>query len=221
MGSATDQKLRATPEAEDFGRKYTKDGEGKIGKYLIDTYFQRVKELVQHSGIPGRSAAQAIEIGCGEGHSTKRLRDLLPEHVELNASEYVEHLVPIAQRNNPGITVIQESVYDTKHADETFDLVFFLEVLEHLDYPDKALRELSRITKQDGYLILGVPREPLWCMLNMARGKYLKHLGNTPGHLNHWSTAGVRRFVEQHFGPIHLVKTPLPWTIVAAQKASL
>ena len=38
-----------------------------------------------------------------------------------------------------------------------------------------------------GYLLVCVPREPLWRGLNMARGAYLKDLGNTPGHLNHWS----------------------------------
>ena len=34
------------------------------------------------------------------------------------------------------------------------------------------------------------PREPLWRGLNIARGAYLKDLGNTPGHLNHWSKRG-------------------------------
>lgn len=219
MSSTTRKKLRATPEVEDFNHKYTQEGSKGIGKRLIDAYFHNVDNLVKHTGLPGRSSARAIEIGCGEGHSTKRLRELLPDHIDLSASEYVDHLVPLAKQNNPGVEVIQESAYETRHKNESFDLIFFLEVLEHLDYPDKALQELSRILKKDGYLILGVPREPLWCMLNMARGKYLKSLGNTPGHLNHWSTASIQAFIEKHFGPVHLVTTPLPWTIVAAQKA--
>lgn len=218
MSSVSDKKLRATPEVEDFGHKYTQEGEGKIGGRLIQNYFRTVDGLVRQSGIAARPSVKAIEIGCGEGHSTKRLRDLLPDNVELSASEYVGHLVPIAQRNNPSVPISQESAYETKHKDESFELVFLLEVLEHLDYPDKALQEISRILKKDGYLILGVPREPLWCALNMARGKYLSSLGNTPGHLNHWSTFMLRSFIEKHFGPVHLVKTPLPWTIVAAQK---
>jgi hypothetical protein len=37
------------------------------------------------------------------------------------------------------------------------------------------------------HLLVSVPREPLWRMLNMARGAYWPALGNTPGHLNHWS----------------------------------
>lgn len=212
--------LRATPEVEDFNHKYTDEGSGGIGKILIDGYFRGVEALLRHSGIHDVQSATAIEIGCGEGHSTERLRTILPGHVQLHASEYVDSLVPIAQKKNPQVPVHQESVYETKHADNTFDVIFLLEVLEHLDFPDKALQELQRILKKDGYLIMGVPREPLWCALNMARGKYLRSFGNTPGHLNHWSTVGIRNFTRQHFGPVRFSKTPLPWTLVAAQKVA-
>jgi 2-polyprenyl-3-methyl-5-hydroxy-6-metoxy-1,4-benzoquinol methylase len=214
----SDAQLRATPEQEDFAHKYTEEGSGKVGGLLIDNYFKAVKQLVDTTGVSSRSSAQAIEIGCGEGFSTQRLAKLLPAGVTLQASEYVDHLVPRAQKNNPGIAITQESAYQTNHAGESFDIIFLLEVLEHLDYPEKALQELRRILKPDGYLILGVPREPLWCMLNMARGTYLKSFGNTPGHLNHWSTLTLKRYMQKHFGPITASKTPLPWTLVTARK---
>jgi 2-polyprenyl-3-methyl-5-hydroxy-6-metoxy-1,4-benzoquinol methylase len=217
--SADEQELRATPEIEDFGHKYTEEGQGKVGKLLIDGYFRAVDDLVKSTGVLDLKKPTSIEIGCGEGHSTQRLRALLPGHVHLQASEYVDNLVPLAQAKNPQVPVRQESIYQTRHKDNTFDMIFLLEVLEHLDYPDNALEELQRIIKPGGYLILGVPREPLWCLLNMARGKYLTHFGNTPGHLNHWSTITVRRYIEQWFGDVKYTKTPLPWTLVAAQKA--
>ena len=217
MTKIDDHKLKATPELEDFAHKYTEEGQGKIGRKLLDGYFKGVSSLVDASGITTQPI-KAIEIGCGEGFSTQRLRDMLPASVELSASEYVENLVPKAQERNPGVTVIQESVYETTHADNSFDLIFLLEVLEHLDYPDKALAELARILKPDGYLVLGVPREPLWCSLNMARGKYLRHFGNTPGHLNHWSTIMLKRYARQHFGPIRGKRNPLPWTQLLLQK---
>lgn len=207
-------KLKATPEQEDFAHKYTEEGSGKVGGGLINNYFKKVEELVQQTGL---TSGTAIELGCGEGFSTERLRGLLPAGIELQASEYVADLVPKAQAKNPNVKVFQESVYELTHADNSFDIIFLLEVLEHLDYPDKALAEIARVLKPDGYLILGVPREPLWCCLNMARGKYLAHLGNTPGHLNHWSTFTLKRYIQKHFGPLQAVKTPLPWTLVSAQ----
>lgn len=214
----TTKPLRATPEEEDFAHKYTDEGSGKIGGMLIDGYFKAVEHLVHATGLASRKGAKAIEIGCGEGFSTQRIRDLLPKGITLEASEYVAEMVPRAAKNNPGVKVTEESIYETKHADETFDLVFLLEVLEHLDYPEEGLAELSRIVKKDGYLVLGVPREPLWCMLNMARMKYLKSFGNTPGHLNHWSTFTLKRYLRKHFGEVIEVKTPLPWTLVLLRK---
>lgn len=210
--------LKATPELEDFGHKYTEEGEGKVYSRLIDSYFSSVSKLVDASGVTGGNKVRAIEVGCGEGFSTQRLREMLPANVELEASEYVADLVPEAQKRNPGVKIIEESIYETTHVDNTFDVVFLLEVLEHLDYPEQALKEIKRILKPGGYLVLGVPREPLWCILNMARGKYLTHFGNTPGHLNHWSTFALKRDIRKHFGPILKHRTPVPWTQVLAQK---
>jgi ubiquinone/menaquinone biosynthesis C-methylase UbiE len=210
--------LKATPQEEDFAHKYTEEGSGKVGGMLINNYFAKVAELVEASGISKHKKAKAVEIGCGEGFSTQRLAGIIPANVTLEASEYVSEMVPRARERNSGMKITEESVYELQHKDNTYDLVFFLEVLEHLDFPQTGLEELKRVTKKGGYIVLGVPREPLWCMLNMARGKYLKHFGNTPGHFNHWSTRGVKKYVAQHFGPVVEVRTPLPWTLLLARK---
>lgn len=209
------ENLRATPELEDFAHKYTEEGQGKIGSKLLDGYFKAVNELLDGARL---SEGKAIELGCGEGFSTVRLHKMLPKKMKLYASEYVAELVPKAQKMNPKVKVVEESVYELTHKDNSFDLVFLLEVLEHLDYPDKALEEIHRILKPGGVLILGVPREPIWRSLNMARGKYLKDFGNTIGHLNHWSSRSLIKTIETHFGPVEEYKQPLPWTIVRAVK---
>jgi SAM-dependent methyltransferase len=212
-------KLTATPELEDFGHKYTEEGQGLIGAKLLDGYFAVVRDLIAQSDkLSSNKNIKAIELGCGVGYSTARLKAMLNENTKLFASEYVPALVPKAQELNPGVKVIEESVYELTHKDKTFDVVFLLEVLEHLDYPDKALAEINRVLKDDGVLILGVPHEPLWRILNMARGKYLKDFGNTVGHLNHWSARGLEKFVDEHFGPVISRKNPLPWTLVLARK---
>lgn len=214
-GSNQNLKLRATPEIEDFGKKYTEDGSGKLGKMFLDGYFAAVLYLLNQSGI---SKGKAIEIGCGEGFSTFRINKFLPQKIELSASEYVKKLIPKAQKLNPEVKITQESIYELKHKDKTFDIVFLLEVLEHLDYPKIALKEIKRVLKDDGVLVLGVPREPLWHILNMTRGKYIKDFGNTPGHLNHWSSTSLEKFIEKNFGPVIAKKRPLPWTLVLAKK---
>lgn len=215
MNKIDHTKLKATPEQEDFHHKYTEEGAGFVGSKLLDGYFDAVQQLIE---IANLKKGTALEIGCGAGFSTKRLHDMLPSGVELEASEYVEQLLPDARKLNPGMRITAESVYELKRKDESLDLVFLLEVLEHLDYPETALKEISRVVRPGGYLILGVPREPLWRALNMARLKYLKDFGNTTGHLNHWSKRSLVTHVSENFHDVVEVKSPLPWTLVLARK---
>lgn len=215
MSKIDHSKLKATPEKEDFHHKYTEEGSGYIGSKLLDGYFVAVSELVEKSQL---RKGTALEIGCGAGFSTKRLREMLPDTVKFEASEYVEELLPDARKNNPGMSITSESVYELKRKDKSLNLVFLLEVLEHLDYPEVALKEISRVVKPGGYLILGVPREPLWRTLNMARLKYVRDFGNTTGHLNHWSKKSLIAHVSENFHDVVEVKSPLPWTLVLARK---
>nr|WP_256444588.1 methyltransferase domain-containing protein [Aquihabitans sp. G128] len=99
---------------------------------------------------------------------------------------------------------------------DTFDLVLAIEVLEHVPYPELALSELHRVARRD--VVVSVPREPIWSAANLARGKYLKDLGNTPGHINHWSKKGFAELVGRRFD-VRAVHSPFPWTMVAAAKA--
>jgi hypothetical protein len=95
-------------------------------------------------------------------------------------------------------------------ADDSAPLVLCCEVLEHLEFPERAVNVLADIA--DPYLIASVPREPLWRILNMLRGSYIKDFGNTPGHLNHWSRDGFLRILKKRFEILE-IKSPLPWTM--------
>ena len=96
-------------------------------------------------------------------------------------------------------------------ADEaSADLAVCCEVLEHLEDTEAAVNVLAQIATP--YLVVSVPREPLWRILNLARGAYLKDLGNTPGHVQHWSTGSFLRLLRTRFEVID-TRTPLPWTM--------
>ena len=202
---------------EDFGRKYRQEGQRPIGGWLIDRYFATVTALAGPCVPAGETSGLVVlELGSGEGFSTERLKRLLPADVDFHASDVDENLVRATASRNPSVPVDVESVYAIRRPDDSVDLVLLLEVLEHLEDPAAALREIRRVTKPGGFLVMGVPREPLWRVLNMLRGKYLRALGNTPGHLNHWSRRGVTQFVESHYGPVLSVQPTAPWTLLRA-----
>ena len=96
-------------------------------------------------------------------------------------------------------------------ADDDFDLVAATEVLEHVEDPGRAIAEMARVASR--WLLVSVPHEPLWRMLNMARGAYLREWGNTPGHLNHWTRAGFVRLLGA-YGEVVETRSPFPWTML-------
>jgi 2-polyprenyl-3-methyl-5-hydroxy-6-metoxy-1,4-benzoquinol methylase len=195
---------------EDFRTKYVKTN--FITRRLLAGFFDGIGDLLKRPGL--ESARSAMEVGCGEGFSTQKLREMLPRDCAFRASDVEQRLVDEARRNNPGIPIERESIYELPHADGAFDVVFVLEVLEHLEDPAAALAEVCRVSNR--WVIASVPREPIWRMLNFARLKYVTALGNTPGHLNHWSASGFQQFVERR-APVRAKRTPLPWTMVLAE----
>jgi hypothetical protein len=77
--------------------------------------------------------------------------------------------------------------------------------------PAHTLAEMARCGER--HLLVSVPREPLWRVLNMARGAYWSRLGNTPGHLNHWSRRSFVRLIAG-YGKVAEVRSPFPWTML-------
>ena len=206
LPAMTEEKAANSGHASVVQTKYTRTN--AITRRLMDGYFKAFAELVA-----GMDIESAFEPGCGEGFSTKRIRSILPARVSLEASELDGRLVQSAVAANPGVVVRQESVYQIARQDKSVDLVILLEVLEHLDDPAKAMAEICRVSRK--YVIVGVPREPLWCLMNLMRLKYVGGLGNTPGHIRHWSAGSFRRFVGR-FADVREVRKPLPWTMVLA-----
>jgi len=197
---------------ENFRDKYI--NAGRIGGILVDRFYDAVQNLLMARSAELKSI---LEIGVGEGFSTQRIREMVPSGAHFEASEFRSDLAQIAQERNPGIRVSQESIYALTREAGSHDLILCLEVLEHLDRPQDALRELARVSRK--YIIVSVPREPIWRALNLMRGKYIGALGNTPGHLQHWSTRAFRNFVEPLFRVL-AVRTPLPWTVMLLEKKS-
>jgi len=196
-------------DEQNFRDKYEKAG--AIGGALIERFYATLGRLIAKVEPAPRTA---FEVGAGEGFSTQYLRRLLPAGCAFESSEHEAALVERARLRNPGLAIEQQSVYALTRGDASADLTVCLEVLEHLEDPARGLAELARVSGRA--LIVSVPNEPLWRLLNCARLKYLSEFGNTPGHLNHWSPWAFERFVGTRLRVIERVQS-LPWTLVLAE----
>jgi 2-polyprenyl-3-methyl-5-hydroxy-6-metoxy-1,4-benzoquinol methylase len=153
------------------------------------------------------------EIGCGEGYW---VFDWNKQGIEARGSDFSEMVIGLARENamdrgvSPSVFAAC-SIYDIVPGRDSADLIVCCEVLEHLEQPEAGLAALQSVATD--YVILSVPREPIWRVLNLARGKYVASLGNTPGHIQHWSTGAFVDLVGRYFDIVE-VRTPLPWTML-------
>jgi ubiquinone/menaquinone biosynthesis C-methylase UbiE len=162
--------------------------------------------------LPREHPARVLEVGVGEGEISTRLRSLYPGAHVVGVDLHDDALA--AQWRARGFDGVYADIARLPFPPQAFDLVMAIEVLEHVSEPAAALAELVRVSR--GRLVLSVPREPIWRVANMARGKYLGDLGNTPGHIQHWSRKGFAALVQSQLDVVS-VSTPFPWTMIGAR----
>ena len=152
-----------------------------------------------------------LDVGCGEGVLTCQWADRLDGGrivgIDLDDAKLRAEW---ETRRRENLEYRAEEATSLSFGDGEFDVATAIEVLEHVPEPEATLSEMARVAER--YLLVSVPREPIWRGLNMARGAYLRDLGNTPGHLNHWSKVSFVSLLSR-YGTVEEVRTPLPWTM--------
>ncbi|MDW3216919.1 MAG: class I SAM-dependent methyltransferase [Ilumatobacteraceae bacterium] len=178
-----------------------------IEQRMMSGFFEALDTMLEDM-----SPSTVVEVGAGEGRVTARLVERFPDATVIGLDLLDDDLA--GDWAELGLPMFFGDATRLPFADASIDLVVGLEVMEHIPRPDDALREIARVCRHA--TVLSVPREPIWRAGNMARGRYLRELGNTPGHVNHWSSRSFERFVSGQFD-VTAVRRPLPWMMLAAR----
>lgn len=176
------------PSEDEVGRYYPARYYGSEHRFagvvewlLNGLYNYRGFHIEQHS-----KQGKALDIGCGRGLLLDKLRR---RGWDTHGTELSEAAAAYA-REQLGLPVTTEALEHAGFADDEFDLVILWHVLEHVQSPRAMLREVARILKPGGTLLVAVPNFGSW----EARwgGKSWFHL-DVPRHLTHFTpeTLGV------------------------------
>jgi SAM-dependent methyltransferase len=189
------------------GNVYDKYGtRNPVERRLVAAFLDDVRELAAQTG-----AGEAHEVGCGEGELSLMLAR---EGLRMRGSDVSAEVIEEARRRAEaaGLEVAYRAapIDSLDAANDAAELIVCCEVLEHLDDPQRALDRLVGLARP--WLLVSVPREPLWRVLNLARFKYVGELGNTPGHLGHWSRRGFLELLRSKAEVVD-VRSPVPWTM--------
>lgn len=174
-------------------------------QWVMRRFYKDVLKTLKETGEP----KTIIEAGCGEGFMSARMGETFPK-AQLYSFDIEKEHTDYAKKHNrrKNVTYAVDDIFSFKKRAE---VILCLEVMEHLEEYEKALAHL--VKQAETHLILSVPREPWFRMANIARGKYLSDLGNTPGHVNNWTKGAFIKLVSK-YATVESVKTSTIWTIV-------
>jgi ubiquinone/menaquinone biosynthesis C-methylase UbiE len=115
----------------------------------VDRHFRRVREF-----LGPRAGDRLLEIGCGRGFLTRRVRRLAPGTVGVDVNaEAVSHAV------SRGLRVMDAT--RLTFADGTFDKIYSFHVIEHIVNLADVFAEVDRVLKPGGRVLLVYPAEPI------------------------------------------------------------
>ena len=189
------------------GNTYDKYGSSNpVVKRLMANFEGTLEALFQQA-----NPESLLDVGCGEGVLTHKWAPRIDGRVVgIDLDDPALH-AEWEQRTAPNLEYRVMKAEHLPFADGEFDVAAAIEVLEHVPDPEHTVAEMARVARS--HLLVSVPREPLWRGLNMARGAYWKDLGNTPGHVNHWSKRSFVQLLSRH-GKVVEARSPFPWTML-------
>lgn len=198
--------IENTPEGN-FYDKY--NSKNIIEKTIMKNFFNNIK-----IAIDSIEFSSMLDVGCGEGYITEFIYQIRQCN-KIEGIDISPRIIEEAALRIPLAKFSIGSALSIDRPDGSYEIVVASEVLEHLTEPDTALKEIFRVTSK--YALVSVPNEPVWRICNMARGKYIGDLGNTPGHIQHWSSSQFIKLVSK-YGIIEKVLSPFPWSMLLCQK---
>ena len=180
-----------------------------LKRRAIRNFLNKILELIPEH------VETILDAGCGEG--------VVCNHVNRNrkASRFLGTDLSIealkaARSWNPNTDFIRASVYSFPLKDKSVDSSLCLEVMEHLEKPEKALVELKRVTRNS--LIISVPNSILFRLASIASLKNLTRLGEDPDHIQSYAKGSFQSLLRREFpkSKVHIKKS-FPWLIASVQ----
>ncbi|MEK7215914.1 MAG: class I SAM-dependent methyltransferase [Chloroflexota bacterium] len=187
-------------------------------QWLLRRFHDRVTDLVRKglsASAPGAAEpppGRVLDAGCGEGFVLRHLAGAMNEINLCGLDARLEALAWARSRGPGGTAWLMGDTGRLPFPARSFAVVLCLEVLEHLERPWDALKELRRVCS--GTLIISVPNQPFFSLANLLRGKNTSSFGEDPEHRSHWRAATFIRALRRR-APVDHVTYSFPWVIVA------
>ena len=179
--------------------------------------FQRVSTELRNQAVVKAlrfgARHRILDLGCGDGYFTGYLKTTFPESFVVGADYYLR-AIRFARIMTDDSPFIAASAMALGFKSGSFDAVFLLDVVEHLDCDDRkqAMREAARSLRPGGVIVVTVPSN---------------RLPVGPRHYHHFDARGLERLMQEHFtdvavtgccrhlpGVHYLTRFPVIWRVI-------
>lgn len=114
---------------------------------ILESFLERITQSLRTPN----SVLRILDVGCGTGANL----EMLKKYGESEGVDVSDDAIEFCRKK--GLKVHKGLAEELPFADETFDLVTALDVIEHLDDDIAGLKEMYRITKKGGKTLIFVP----------------------------------------------------------------
>jgi ubiquinone/menaquinone biosynthesis C-methylase UbiE len=147
---------------QDTAKRYYDDFSSHYDRGRDRGYHALIDDLSIEVVAPFARGRRVLEAGCGTGLLLSRVAEIADEAVGIDLSAGM-----LARAHDRGLRVVQGSVTALPFADASFDTVYSFKVLAHVPDIDRALREMARVTRPGGHLVLEFYNR--WSLRYLAR----------------------------------------------------
>jgi 2-polyprenyl-3-methyl-5-hydroxy-6-metoxy-1,4-benzoquinol methylase len=173
------QKFLVANDEKAYGQMYADPN--MLRHYLVESrldFYREVAKKVDSLYHEGKTKASCLDVGCGSGHLLAELRKigflgrLVGLDVAVSAGQQVKgHKLDLE---------FYSGYLSDQPWNREFDLILCTEVLEHCEYPDEIIKDMMKVVKVGGYIVITVPdgRKDNW-----------------DGHIHFWSPESFKLFI--------------------------
>lgn len=180
-----------------YPKKYYDSSLGLIEKKFVE-YLSKQKILDMEKF---KQKGKILDIGCGEGNYLLQMKS---EGYEVSGIDVSPGACNIARKKK--LKVYCGELKKHHFPNKTFDIITLWHVFEHLYNPSETLKEIRRILKDDGILIMETPN--INCFSFKIFKGYHFHL-DSPRHLHHWSKHSMELILNKNGFKVHKTEYPV------------
>jgi len=173
------------------------NSKNQIVKYVQN---DRLNSIVRT--IPCGNGLKILDAGCGEGHLIEKVYSKSNKNIYYGI-DITEVALESAKKRCPYADIQKMDITNITKENGFFDIIICSDVLEHVLRYKKAIRELKRVLKKDGKLIITSPNERNWTICRIIlRRKPIR----VPDHFNSFNAKKMESLVKLKV----ILKTNLP-----------